>query len=210
MLAIAPDTKIILVVRNQVDLIASRYSEYVIGGGQHDFDSFVREFLCCSEDGINYFQNYYSRILEIFRKDFSSERVHIILQEDLLRNETSVINRLCQFLNIEVRQPTKRGLRAQRIGLSAAGLNYLRIFNRAVVLRPQRSYERTQARIPYLFYKFCVRVFRVFDYYLPKRIKGDKKEFVTGDVAERIRGVFREDNERLSNLLGSDLSTLGY
>lgn len=208
---IQPRTRIIIGIRNQLDLITSRYSEYVIGGGQVDFPAFVTEFLACSLDGINYFQNYYATVSEIFYNDFSPERVHIFLQEDLLRDEATVISRLCRFLNVDELQPSKRGIRARRVGLSVTGLNVVRKFNRAVVLRPQRSYHNAKVRLPYVIYKACVRALRILDYYCPHRFKGNKTALLTSDIVARIRGEFRGDNERLATLLGrDDLTNLGY
>ncbi|MEX2123304.1 MAG: sulfotransferase domain-containing protein [Woeseia sp.] len=207
---IQPKSKIIIVIRNQVDLIVSRYSEYVLGGGKGDFEFFVNEFLRCSKDGVNYFQNYYSQIIEIFRTDFGAENVLVLLQEELSRNEAQTIEQLCRFLDIRTQQPSRHGLASRRVGLSNLGLKVVRAINRAIVTRQEMSYKRAEVRIPYLLYKIVQRTIRTLDYYLPKSIKGDKNAIVTPALGARIRDEFRDDNLMLEKCLCRDLSTLGY
>lgn len=208
--SVQPKAKIIFVVRNQVDLIVSRYSEYLLAGGKLDFDNFVSEFLACSEDGKNYYQNYYSRILEIFQDDFSPPNVLILLQEELQRDETDTIKQICEFLGITVRQTPGDNLRSRRVGLSRRGMKMMRKLNRRVVIRPAKSYKRAEVRSPYFLYKASQVSMRIADFYLPKSMKGDKKELLSPEVVARIRGEFAQDNAHLAEVLGKDLLLLGY
>lgn len=205
-----PDAKIIIVVRNQVDLIVSRYSEYILGGGKGDFEYFVNEFLSCSIDGINYYQNYYTRIIEIFRRDFGVKNVLALLQEELSSNEELFIRHLCEFLNVKTQKPSRYGLASRRVGLSHLGIKVVRTMNRAIVTRQEMSINKAQVRIPYLVYKVIQRTIRIADYYLPMAIKGDKNAILTAAISARIRNEFRDDNEALGILLSKNLSTLGY
>lgn len=207
---VQPAARIVLVIRNQVDLILSRYSEYVLGGGKGDFGFFVEEFLRCSEDGVNYYQNYYARIIEMLRSAFGEDGVLVLLQEDLARNEAATIERLCRFLGVALRQPDRRDMASRRVGLSARGLEVVRSMNRILVTRQEMSTRKAEARIPYLAYKVLQRGFRTADYYLPKKLKGDKRAVLTRDIEERIRQEFREDNAALSELLSLDVAKLGY
>ncbi len=207
---INPDARIVIVIRSQVKLIVSRYSEYILGGGQFEFDHFVDEFLSCSLDKENYYQNYYAKILEIFERQFSPRNVLILLQEDLSRNENQTIEKLCSFLRIRKHQPTKSGFIARRVGLSRLGLKVTRTFNRFLVIEQEMSSKRARSRIPYLLYKVLLRTIRIADYYLPDRIKGDKNSILTPATERRIRMEFENDNAELAKLLDRDLSKLGY
>ncbi len=207
---VRPDAKIILVVRNQISLMVSRYSEYILGGGRYDFEMFVDEFLSCSLDQENYYANYYTMIFETFTRQFSTEDVLVLLQEDLSRTEQQTIARLCDFLKIREHQPVKRGPIASRVGLSRLGLKVTRIFNTILVVEQEMSSKRAKARIPYLLYKILLRLIRITDYYLPIAIKGDKNSIVTFEIERRIRKEFEADNAALAKLLDRDLSKLGY
>jgi hypothetical protein len=207
--SIAPDAKIVIVIRNQCGMLVSRYSEFVICGGTKTFDEFVSEFLNCSVDGENYFQNYYAQILQVFENDFSTHNVLLLLQENLRGNEEATIRQLSEFLGIEERRPYSRGVISRRVGLSKLGIKVVRALNRVLVKKPKQSYHEAEVRIPFLLYKIILRVIRLTDYYLPKVIKGDKDAILTDELRQRIKDEFADDNAVLAERLGVDLSRLG-
>ena len=210
MKSINPAAKIIVVVRNQAGLLVSRYSEYVLCGGKSSFDEFVSEFLCCSKDGVNYYQNHYAKILEILENDFSPDNVLMLLQEQLSRNEAETIERLSQFLAIEPIRPSKRGMASRRVGLSSLGIKVVRGMNRILVKQQKQSFNEARVRVPFLLYKVIQRGLRIIDFYLPKAIKGDKNAILTKEIRARIRSEFQGDNDKLGERLGTDLSEFGY
>ncbi len=175
-----------------------------------EFDEFVGEFLQCSKDGVNYYQNYYSKIIQIFQADFSADKVLVLLQEELARDERSTIERLSNFLDINVRRPSQRGMVSRRVGLFSLGTRVMRAINKVVVTRQKRSFNEAQVRIPFLLYKIVQRVLRVVDFYSPKTLKGDKNAILTEAAEARIRNEFSEDNASLAKLLSKDLSSLRY
>ena len=208
--AIQAHARIIIVIRNQVDLIVSRYSEYVLGGGKENFEFFVNEFLKCSTDGQNYYQNYYSQIIDILHRDFGADNVLVLLQEELAADEKGSIEKLCRFLGTRLLYPHNKGPVSRRIGLSKMGIGVMRAVNRSIVTRQEMSRNRAHVRVPYLLYKLIQRSIRTIDYYLPKKIKGDKNTILSQATRLRIRQEFEEDNSRLAALLAKNLSSLGY
>ena len=150
--SIQPDAKIIIVVRNQAGLLVSRYSEYILCGGKCGFDEFVSEFLHCSQDGANYYQNYYSRILEILEAEFSADSVLMLLQEELARDEETTIESLSNFLDVDVRRPTRRGMISRRTGLFVLGIDVMRTINKLLVREQKQSFNEAQVRIPFVLY----------------------------------------------------------
>jgi hypothetical protein len=205
-----PFAKIILVIRNQVDLISSRYSEYLLAGGTEPFDRFVDELLMCSEDGVNYFQNYYCQILERLYDEFSADHVLLVLQEELKDKESQIITELCDFLGVSIRDARGKDPRSRRTGLSLIGVKAIRRLNRSLVKRPAKSYRKADVAVPYFVYKNLQRLIRLADIYAPRAIKGDKKQLLTSDIVDRIRSEYSDDNQRLSRMLGKDLASLGY
>ena len=208
--AVAPSARIIMVVRSQANLIVSRYSEYILGGGTRDFEGFVSEFLQCSTDGVNYFQNYYARIARIFFEAFGEKNVLVLTQEGLSRDEEATIARLCRFLGVPMRRPARADSISRRVGLSRLGITVMKAFNRLVVRRQEMSSRRADVRIPYLLYKILQRMIRMADYYLPVSLKGDKNAVMSTGMRARIREIFAEDNENFSSLIGTDLKKFGY
>lgn len=208
--SIQPTTKLIIVVRNQADLILSRYSEYMLAGGSLNFDRFVRELLECSTDGVNYFQNYYSRIWEALTSEFSKENVLLIFQEDLKKNEALVMSELCEFLGVKFYPAGGKDPRSRRVGLSLTGMRMMRIWNSLIVRRPAKSYRRAEVVGPYSLYKSLQLLIRIVDLYLPSLLKGDKHKLLAQPIVDQVRSEFSQDNARLAELLNRNLEEIGY
>ena len=209
--SVSPDVKIVMVIRNHASLIVSRYSEYILGGGKKTFAEFVEEYLRCSVDGRNYFENNYDAIAEALETHFSADRVLLLLQEDLARDEPAFMRRLCEFLGVEPFKARRRGVFSRRVGLSRLGLGVVQRFNRMFVTEQEMSSKRARTRIiPYLPYKVILRLMRMADYYLPSVIKGDKNQVLTAEIDDELRAHFAADNAALGRRLGRDLQALGY
>jgi hypothetical protein len=182
----------------------------LLAGGKLGFSRFVQEFLSCSLDGNNYFQNYYSKILGILQEQFEPENVLLILQEDFRREEAETIKHICEFLNISDIDATVDTPRSRRAALSLTGMRMFRRLNKILVVRPAKSYRKAKVHGPYTIYKTLQIALRVFDYLLPDQLKGDKAALLEPDVVKLIRKTFAEDNALLAEMLGRDLSQLGY
>ena len=52
-----PEVKIIMVIRNQASLILSRYSEFLVNGGNVSFQEFVSKLMGMDEGNNQYYQN---------------------------------------------------------------------------------------------------------------------------------------------------------
>lgn len=202
--------RIMMVVRNQAELIASRYSEYLLCGGKLNFAAFVEEQLSCSVDGRSYFENFYHEIARRIENRLGDNSLLLILQEDLKYHEAEVTHAMCEFLGVSHHTPSKRDMASRRVGLSVLGMNVVRPFNRLVVKQCKRSHQEAQVRIPFLLYKVMLRLFRYIDFYLPDSVKGSKSSLLTQELRKRIMQVFETDNRNLAKYLKKDLSVYGY
>lgn len=205
-----PAVKIILVIRNHKSLLLSRYSEYLLGGGNASFELFVKENLCCSNDQKNYFQNYYFDIIKTLYHYFGKENVFVLMQEELLKNGNKAIESLCSFLNIKTIFPAVKKIRDKRVGLSLTGMRLMRMLNILIVKKPELFDVKAKTILPYWIYKFFLRIIRLIDYYLPKFLKGSRNKLLTPELIKQIVSTFEKDNQELSALLNKNISQLGY
>jgi hypothetical protein len=208
--ATVEDVKIILIIRNQVSLILSRYSEYLLAGGKYSFKTFLEENLCCSLDQKNYYQNFYSEVIKILNENFSQSNVLVLLQEEFWTERKKVIERLCEFLNINVEYPTNTKIRDRRIGLSYRGMIFMRALNRLLVISPENFLRPAKTKLPYGIYKFLQRLIRLIDYFLPESLKGSRDQIFPRELKLKVQNIFKEDNIKLSISLNKDLKSLGY
>ncbi|MDY6867826.1 MAG: sulfotransferase domain-containing protein [Chloroflexota bacterium] len=205
-----PDAKIIIGVRNQADLLVSRYSEYMICGGTLGFDKFVEEQIQCSVDGRCYYENYYFEIVKHIESIFGASNVFVFCQEQLRLSEPQVLQKLCDFIGVSYQETGPRNMVSQRVGLSSLGLKLMRSFNTLVVVQCKMNHRDPVVRLPKIVYKSTVRAIRYLDYRLPNAVKGDKITILSPMARNRILSLFEKDNRRLSEYLNIDLSQHGY
>lgn len=100
-----PDAKIIIFIRNQIDILASAYMEYVRSGGNFGINKFLfPERYFRSEGnrlvllGLDYFL--YDRIINLYNKLFGNENVNVFLYEDFAENPKSFIAAFSNFFNL--------------------------------------------------------------------------------------------------------------
>lgn len=207
-----PKVKIIIVIRSQTSLIISRYSEYLLSGGKLKFDEFVTEFLKCSADGINYYENYYYQTLEIFKEKFGNKNILIFLQEELAKDRENVLQKMCDFIGVTFKIPEEKNksIRSSRFGLSMTAMKVVRLFNVLAIKNQSLAYQHAKARVPYFIYKISINGIRVLDFYLPKLLQGSKNNLLTEDVKIKISNIFKEDNIKLGDSLEKDMRSFGY
>lgn len=105
--AVFPDAQIILFIRNQIEMIASAYLQYVRSGGNYG----IRKFMF-PEDyegsrsnrlvllGLDYFL--YHHVIDYYKKLFGEKQVHVFLYEDLERNPKEFIRQFSKKFQFQV------------------------------------------------------------------------------------------------------------
>ncbi|MGH7006217.1 MAG: sulfotransferase domain-containing protein, partial [Alphaproteobacteria bacterium] len=164
-----PDVRIILIIRNQASLIASRYSEFLIRGGSLAFDEFASRLMGDPGQPNVHYQNYYARILELLQERLPRPNLLVLLQEDMRRNTTEATGLIARFMGLDGGLALKHGLRTERRSLSVAGASLLRRFNRHIVRRPSLGDARPDTRVPYFIFRNAVRLVRAIDYFCLSR-----------------------------------------
>jgi Sulfotransferase domain len=205
-----PDARIILIIRNQASLIASRYSEFLIKGGSLSFDEFASRLMGERPEANVHYQNYYSRILDLLLERFPRRNILVLLQEEMRQGTREAAVSIARFMGLAHGLVLKRGLRAERRSLSIAGASLLRRFNRHFVRRPGFGDAPPDARVPDVVFRNVVRFVRAIDYFALNRISSPSSTLLTRERRNAILAHFREDNLRLQGQLGRDLASLGY
>lgn len=198
-----PDAKIILVLRSQLGLIPSRYSQYIVSGGDKSITEFV-SILNGLEKKEDDFQNYYYQIIKMIVEFFGKENTLILFFEEINSDRIGSIKKLSEFLNVSL-VPKESNILSRRKGLTKYGLRIIRFLNRFLVKNNENYKGVLETRIPVFLYKNIIRFVRLIDYFLPK-----KKENISAKEREYIIGKFKEDNNQLSKYLSKEIKPLGY
>lgn len=90
-----PHGKIILGLRNKKEIIASLYSQWILGGGTESFDFFYTKMV--DNPHLDY-----QKLYRFLRMLFGENNIFIYQYEQLVQHPDEIIERLCDFINVPV------------------------------------------------------------------------------------------------------------
>jgi hypothetical protein len=195
--------KIIVVIRNQVDTVVSKYIQYIRGGGCESIDNFFYRMFSKTDNSLRYEGYYYSQALELLWDYFGKKNVYVIVQEDFRKRQEIILIELANFLNIE---PFKKNIllstRKSNTSPSYHAVMLERKINKLVIRRKNTHLAKAACRfIPQKFYAVNRLIIETID----GKIMNDKKKelFLNNDKKEYIRNIFEQDNQKLCQMLES-------
>lgn len=208
MKSVVPEAKLLLVVRNQLEMMVSTYSQYLLGGGTLSLDHFAEEFMHCSQSGVNYFDFDFDQIVQIIEDHFPG-KLKVVLAEELARDTDTQLGYICEFLNIEYMDFDSK-FRDRRVGLSRVGMPFVRGLNHFVVRRHSPRFE-PDYWIPRPVYKTICNVARVVEHYALRRWTAESRyELASRELKEMMRERFAASNARFGERIGKDLDRWAY
>jgi len=193
-------TKIIISIRNQVKLIDSVYKQYIQQGGVAKvntfFDPHYRLF--------HYGYCDYLPLIKYYQEIFGTENVMVFLQEDLKKEQDTVYQQLCQFMQVTMGDLPKP--KKTNVSLSRLSINLLRILNRFTYNYYSPSHLISKGISTwnirgYLQYKF--------DPWFFSKISS-KKPLLSPEYISKINDYYASNNSKLSKLLTCDLAAHKY
>jgi len=188
-----PEGEIVLILRNQLNLLESLYTLGVYDGIHKKPDNFV-----IFEDHIPRYNTFSGNehmetylltpLVKLYREHF--KKVHIFLFEDFTSDPKLFFKKMAAELNIELEGEITHRTRENR-SLSKRQINYFRRINRAKPILEWNGLGKSILRQKIWF---------------GEHVLGGKKRFhFDKELADRIRAYFKEDN----NELGIALNDLG-
>ncbi len=156
-----PNTKIILVLRNQKDAIYSFYKDDIQYGYTCNFNDWIKERL--KTNSLDYFK--YDKLVSLYQNLFGKENLHTFLYEDIFKD----FNGLKLFLNeldIEIdltENDIKNLMNSEKTNSSNSTVvtNFTRILNRFIKTKLSQSYTDGKYNLP---------VYNFWRYFLSKKL----------------------------------------
>lgn len=196
--------KIIITIRNQYSTIESIYKQYIQQGGVLGFNDFVtgKKKTYFKVFKLN-FLNYHS-LINLYKQEFGSENVLILLQEELLLQPSSVMSQLTGFL--EVRNSIEVQSKKENKSLSLSSLKVLRFLNHFTY-----SEFRPSNILSDKFTTWKVRVFmqRYLDPYVFSKINSNNS-LLTPDIRQILFSYYEKSNKKLQSENNLDLKQYNY
>lgn len=188
--AIFPDAEILIVLRNQVDLLQSLYSIGIYSGHSMSPKAFIRFSNDPSTSENPRYPTFhpsesteiynYSELIKLYKKHFP--KVHVVLYEDFAADPKAFTLRLLSVLNMTISREIPFSEKVNR-SLSARQLYFFKILNR---WKPFINRG-----------KFGKRIFGTKQRFVEKRMGGGKGFAFDPALREKIQNTFKADNRLL-------------
>ena len=103
--SVFPNSKIILFIRNQADIIASSYLQYVAGGGTNSIKKYlyhknIKEIAGLTLFSWEYFE--YHHVINLYQGLFGDQNVYVFLFEDFVCNKLNFVQRFSQIMDFKI------------------------------------------------------------------------------------------------------------
>jgi hypothetical protein len=209
------EIKILIIIRNQADKLASGYAQSSIinpKASQADFERFIKSRLK------DYFENMnYSKCIEELYKNFGKKKVCVLLMEDIsdihfweklkifadltefnpqsMFNESQVNKRRLSKNTWQLREYNKDIRSKYKVN------NYFKFFWPAYLATNQRQKVKNKA---------IVLLSKLYGRNKNKLSETETDIFLSDNVKNTVKEYYQESNQKLGKLLKRDLSKLGY
>lgn len=202
---VVPDAHVLIVIRNQLDLIESAYRQYVRRGGTLTFIKYL------TDRGTNYklpgfrFRHLdYHALVELYRSLFFPDRVHVMTYEALREDPDRFLKDLALVLGVQAL--SSRSSTPSNVSSSATSVVLARLTNH--FYGKNRLNHGAIFHIPWV-HSALARLYRRIDGFKYAELPSHRVQLSDRNRA-RVAQRYREGNRRLEQLTGIPLSAQGY
>jgi len=201
-----PDARVLIVIREQREMIRSIY-KWLVCGWEGRLSARIDQFLDQSplEHGFGPLFNFeyleYHWVVQYYRRLFGESAVLTLPYEWLRADPTNFVNRIRHFAELPPINETPH--KQVNAGQSAATCHVRRWLNRALA-SPNRP--GTVSRPERWAAVFTSKLNR----HMPYAIHSTSERILSQQIEHLVAGTYAESNERTSILTGIDLASLGY
>ncbi|NEO40891.1 MAG: hypothetical protein F6J90_32985 [Moorea sp. SIOASIH] len=203
-----PNAKIIISIRNQLDMIDSLYRQYIHQGGGCGFDSFLNlSHECCVYFSLKHLC--YDRMINYYQQLFGTGAVFVCLYEAFQASPYEFLSQLFAFMSLKSNSfDNKIFMNKTNQGMSSISIAIARIVNRFVY---SPSFNPNPV-IPFIainshFFRRCLQGY--LDPLLFNRISG-KRSFISKQRRVQLNDYFRTSNRSLLNRVDLPLKEYNY
>ena len=105
--AVFPQADIVVIIRNQTDIMASRYSQHILAGGTHSPDRYLFRQKTPYKNVTNDFILFeYDKVVTLYQNLFGTAHVHVFLFEQFAADNTSFLKEYCRIFDLKINLDT--------------------------------------------------------------------------------------------------------
>jgi hypothetical protein len=208
--ALFPRGKILIVIREQLDMIASLYYQYCQEGGTVR----MARFLTNGPPNVSYFDWTmldYARLLEYYQSVFGAEQVKMIPFEHFKRDPLEFVTAIMAFCNLDAPPALNDVIATEpsNIRTTRYGLHFMRVMNLFLFSR----YKPSSIIPSFVFSHHQMRAmtFKVLDPYVFRHLPAARKQVKIPDtLRQQLIEFYTPGNRKLSQQHHLPVDTYGY
>lgn len=212
--SVFPNATVVIVIRNQIDMIASVYLQYIKEGGTHRIDRYLRPRHYLHNSGFRQAKSPYFSfghfdywpLIDLYRKTFGMDRVKVFTFESLIADPENFAREFAWSLGLDVRW--------DKVTFDAVNMTYRR--NTAIFARWLNRFtyrdipdKRYWVDIPG-FFRIRGKLLRAFNRGPFAGAKYNSRELLGSYWSEYIRKRYITGNKQIAKHFELKLSELGY
>jgi len=196
-----PEARVLLIFREQADVIHSIYKQYVRDGGVARLSAYLRPRNPAEIPQFRFGHFEYHRPIQRYRELLGKDRVLALPFETLVRSEGEFVAEIVAFCGLPLVRAHRRGERYPSLGSTTLAIK--RWIN-ALLVRNSLS-----PAAPF-YVKDHQRRFEDLDRYVPRYLSRRREARERSMIVEAVGDRYLESNRQTGRLAGRDLAALGY
>jgi len=191
-----PDAKIIIIIRNQVDAIASAYYHYIMYGGTYNVNNFLfpKHYYIVQKLGMFSFEFYnYYNLISMYKDMFTE--VNVYLYEDFKADNKSFVKKLIDENKLEL-DFNKLDYNLQNSRYRKGLINFKKFVN--LFTKQQLIYKYYLVNLPYV-YNVSIKLFEKLNKFSIFGNYVNSKKLLKQKNIEYIKEYYKESNKKIKN-----------
>ena len=190
------DPKVILMIRRQDAIIASRYHQYIMQGGNIRFKEFL-DLLLPKNDPADYCDYRFFKVIASLKKKIDEAHLLIKTVDDIKKNPSIFLNDCSEFIGTKLADYNDANNKKVNVGLSRIAVQIVRAVNSLFVIEKESVERKTVTRIPYKIWVYLVVAIWKLDNKIFKNRK--RPPLMNAEQKSTIGDIFKKDNLRLAD-----------
>jgi len=197
---IFPEAKILILLRNQIDFLASGYAYYIRKGGTYKFSKYFQK-IKNEESGFSLDYLKYNNIIEIYSEIYGKDNVKVFLYEELKNNIDGFLDNLSVSFALNIDKSiidfSKKNQRLRK-GL----IGFIRFFNH---FTKKEVKEKTYIfNFPFIYNKLNNK-YEYYNYYSCFGSPIKPENLIKDENLKFLNQYFKESNNNLVKFIGKEI-----
>jgi hypothetical protein len=202
-----PKAKILIVIREQKNIIQSHYFQYLNGGGTNKVVKYLKPKNRDFKPDFTPEHFKFSFLIKEYYALFGKENVHVLPYELFLKEPEKFIKSIGKFCTIEIDCSTLNFKSKVNVKSNNFILYYLRQLNTYTRCSGTNNYKLFESP---QFQALLAKGFRFLNHFIPKFLNRITIKKVKTEVEDFIGDYYEEDNKLLETLIDCDLKQYRY